>query len=85
MGGREKSAMPLEIKMALNTKTGYYEAREDGILYQLTFEQMNDMKHHVNYHHKGMLGWFNNLSLLEKKKVKRSGHKEEHSGFWPDE
>ena len=85
MGGRAKSIMLLEIRMELNTKTGFYEATENGVLYQLTFGQMNGMKHHINYHHQGMIGWFNSLSRWDKKEVKRSGHKEEHNGFWPDE
>ena len=75
-------------QLSFNTSTGLYDAEEDGIVYHLTFEQMNDLK--IFY-----LGsqavppiysrWFNDLDKIEKQKVKRSGKiPMQSNNFFPD-
>lgn len=71
----------------MNPKTGFYEGIEEGITYQLTFEQMNDLK----YYFRGSNGftptisiWYNSLDRFKKKEIKRHGQQRPADDFSPD-
>lgn len=89
MGKRAKLAFPRHIKLAFNFLTGFYEVTENGVLYQLTFAQMNDLKIYCSVYHGSLIPtietWYNNLTSYSRKTVKRIGVKIENDGFYPDE
>lgn len=67
--------------------TGFYEGEEAGITYQLSFEQMNDLKHYF----RGSQGfepkittWYNALSRIDKLKIKRLSVPQAPDDFFPD-
>jgi len=72
----------------MNTQTGFYEGVEDGITYQLTFEQMNALKAFFHLLSSGyeprILTWYNSLSGWEKQKVKRLNAPLKPDDFFPD-
>ena len=89
MSTRAKHSLPHYIKLSLNLDTGLYEATENGILYYLTFAQMNDLKVYCRLNHGRFVptieSWYNSLTLFSRKNVKRVGHVIENNGFYPDE
>ena len=74
--------------LSYNQATGLYDAEEDGIVYHLTFEQMNDLK--LFYLGSQAIppiyaNWYNDLDKIEKQKVKRSGKIPiQPNNFFPD-
>lgn len=87
MARRAKKSLPLTIKLSMNIKTGFYEGEENGIIYQLTFEQYNDMK----TYYKGSWGyeptitaWYHSLSRFDKPNVKRLNAPRPADDFTPD-
>lgn len=89
MSRRPRNALNLSLRqLTYNPKTELYDAEEAGIVYHLTFEQMNAVKKYYAGSQGYMptyCGWYNNLDRFAKKKVKRSGElPEQESGFFPD-
>ena len=75
-------------QLSFNTSTGLYDTEEDGIVYHLTFEQMNNLKTFYfgsQDNPPTYLNWFNHLDRFEKQKVKRSGNIPiQPNNFYPD-
>ncbi len=73
----------------MNLKTGYYEATENNVLYQLNFSQMNDLKIYCRVYQVGKTptieGWYNELTSYSRKQVKVTRPGIEETDFYPDE
>jgi len=86
MSRKKSPSVPSSIDLQFNSKTGLYETIENGITYQLTYSQMNGMK--MFFKHNGYMAqvntWFNSLTKVEKKAVKRTGEPKEPDDFIPD-
>lgn len=89
MSRRGKLSLPMHIRLTMNLKIGLYEVIEPGILYQLTFAQMNDLKLYCRANHGSMIStlasWYCNLSSFCRKFVGRTGTESGDTGFFPDE
>jgi len=89
MSRRARLILPHYIRLTLNTATGYYEATERGVLYQLTFGQMNELKRYCRLSHGSIIptveSWYNSRDRFGRKEVKRVGAEVESDGFWADE
>jgi len=89
MNRRARISLPIHIKLTQNLRTGLYEATENGVTYQLTFVQMNDLKIYCWESLDGLIPtvetWYNSLSSYSWKAVKRIGAERESDGFYPDE
>lgn len=86
MSRRAKIFVPLNIKLEYNAKTSLYEGKENGVLYNLTFAQMNDFK--IFSSGRGykatFIAWYNSLNHYEKKNVQVIGKRPEGDDFIPD-
>ncbi len=84
-----KPLTPSLKQLHLNTSTGFYEAEENGIIYHLTFTQMNGLKAFYfgnNAYNATFERWYNNLDRFAKKEIMRTGKLPAgDSGFYPDE
>lgn len=85
---RARNSLPLGLRqLSFNNATGLYEAEEAGITYQLTYEQLNDLKGF--YKHCGGMAptfdaWYASLDRFAKKKIKRLGVAPPPDDFYPD-
>lgn len=60
---------------------GIYKLEENGITYELNYEQFNQVKET----HNTIEQWYNNLDRFAKKKIIRYGNMHlEDNGFYPD-
>lgn len=90
MSRRSKITLPQHIRLTLNLRTGLYEGTENGVLYQLTFTQMNDLKIYCRVSHGSIIPtietWYNSLTTYCRKLVKATGPQiDNDNGFYPDE
>lgn len=89
MSRRAKLSLPQHIPLSMNLKTGMYEVIESGILYQLTFTQLNDLKLYCRSNHGHMIptmdSWYSSLTSYSRKFVKRTSQEPENNCFYPDE
>lgn len=89
MSRRAKLTLPRHINLTLNLRTGFYEGTENGVLYQLTFAQMNDLKIYCRVSHGSLIPtietWYKDLTSYSRKAVKRVGAEIDSDGFYPDE
>ena len=87
---RQPKSLPKTLaQLTFNQSTGLYDADEAGVVYHLTFEQMNQLKafytgsqcYPVTYEN-----WYNHLDRFGRKQVKRSGNiPSEPTNFFPDD
>lgn len=87
MSRRTRRSVPLTIRLEFNPKTGFYESQEEGITYQLTFTQMNELKEYYrgsNGFTPTMLEWYNSLDRFKKKEIRRHGQQKPEDDFTPD-
>lgn len=81
--------LPRHIELKINLKTGLYEATENDIVYQLTFEQVNDLKIYCSMSHGSLIpsveSWYNELTSYSRKTVKIIGGKKDNYEYYPDE
>lgn len=90
MSRRSKITLPQHIRLTLNLQTGLYEGTENGVLYQLTFTQMNDLKIYCRVSHGSLIptieSWYKDLTSYSRKAVVVLGPKVVNdNGFYPDE
>jgi len=90
MSRRSKITLPQHIRLSLNIRTGLYEGTENGILYQLTFPQMNDLKKYCRVSNGSLIPtietWYKDLTRYSRKAVKVTGSiVDRDNGFYPDE
>jgi hypothetical protein len=89
MSKRSKLTLPRYINLTLNFKTGLYESIENGVTYQLTFSQMNDLKIYCRVSHGSMIPtietWYNDLTSYSRKAVKFIKPEIEGTQFYPYE
>ena len=81
--------LPVNLRqLTFNPTSGLYDAEEDGVVYHLTFEQMNQLKsfYFCNQFSPATYGnWYNHLDKFDKQNVKRSGViPTEPNNFYPD-
>ena len=77
----------MTIEVDKNIKTGFYEGTENGILFQLTFEQLQDLKKFFTGSQgfePRIITWYNSLNRFDKKKVRHRGAPELPDDFFPD-
>ena len=76
-------------RLTFNQSRGLYDADEAGVVYHLTFEQMNHLKAFYNGSQCNPVtyeNWYNHLDRFERKQVKRSGNiPSEPINFFPDD
>ena len=87
---RPKLSLPINIRLSFNPVTGLYEITENGIFYELTYVQMNDLKIFYFGSNGSMIpniqSWYNQISSYSRKSVKRTGPTVVNdNGFYPDE
>lgn len=89
MSRRSTSTLPRHIELQRNLRTGLYEGTENGIRYQLTFPQMNDLKIYCRVSHGSLIPtietWYNSLTSYSRKAVQVVKPVVEDNGFYPDE
>lgn len=90
MSRRSKITLPQHLRLTLNLRTGLYEGSENGVLYQLTFTQMNDLKIYCRVSHGSIVPtletWYKDLTSYSRRAVKATGPQvESENGFYPDE
>lgn len=90
MSKRSKITLPQHIRLTLNIKSGLYEGTENGVMYQLTFTQMNDLKIYCRVNHVSLIPtietWYKDLTSYSRKAVITTGTKiDNDNGFYPDE
>lgn len=89
MARQPRHALNLNLRqLSLNPATGLYEAEEYGIIYHLSFEQMNDLKRFY-FGSQGYSptyeNWYNHLDRFKKKKIIRTGNLPvQKNDFYPD-
>lgn len=79
---RARKPAAFYLKTILKPSTpGVYKLEEDGITYELTYEQFNDLKAAKT----SVALWYNNLDRFSKKRVIRHGFTQtDDNGFYPD-
>ena len=81
---KQPIVLPVNLRqLTFNQSTGLYDAEEAGVVYHLTFEQMNHLKTFYNGTQSNPVtyeNWYNHLDRFGRKLVKRSGiiHSEPH-------
>lgn len=79
---RARKPATFYLKGLLKPSTpGIYKLEENGITYELNYEQFNQVKET----HNTIEQWYNNLDRFAKKKIIRYGNMHlEDNGFYPD-
>ena len=90
MSRRSKITLPQHIRLSLNIQTGLYEGTENGVLYQLTFSQMNDLKTYCRVSNGSLIptieSWYKYLTSYSRKAVIVTVHQvDNNNGYYPDE
>lgn len=87
MAYRPKARVPKSIPFKYDAATELYETVDDGVIYRLTYSQLNEMKTYFkHYAYLAKIGtWYESLDRFAKKKVQRINAPTTDNGFTPDQ